>query len=103
MTNLLNQTIEQYRAQHGKPEYCYFKKHIAWSKPRRQRGYHIVPIGGGEEVSVEEYEASLAESKKCETDAFMGRLERSYWRYDRKLVKDGWREVLLKEIQAVHS
>jgi hypothetical protein len=30
----------------------------------------------------------------------MGRLPRSYVRYDRKMIKDGWREVLTKDIAA---
>lgn len=100
MTEPLSKIIAQYREQYGEPEYRYFKIHVSWSKPRRQRGRHFMPIGPGTTVTKEEYEANIAESNRLVGEAFMGRCTWNYWRYDREMVKDGWREVLIKEIQA---
>lgn len=95
----LDNVIEQYRSQHGEPEYRYFKRLVVWSRDRR-KGCHIVPIGDGEAVTKEEYEANCAETKRIRTEAFYGRWPRNYWEYHRKMIKDGWREVLIKDVQA---
>src|ERR1700674_3803291 len=100
MSDNLSQTIAEYRLAHGDAENRYYKKHIARTKFGREPGYHCVPVGDGEEVSKDEYEAHAAESRQNQTDAFMGRLQRSYWRYDQKLSREGWREILVREIQA---
>lgn len=100
MSDLLDQIIAKYRSQHGEPEYRYFKKLVVWTKFRREPGYHCTPIGDGTEISKEEYEANIADSARFCTEAFMGRLPQSYWKYDRKMVKDGWREILVKDIHS---
>lgn len=100
MSAMLEQIIDQYLARYGEPGYRYSKKYIQWTKFRRQRGYHSSPCGPGTEVSKAEYEANTAQSKKNVLEAFMGRFPQSYWRYDKELSKDGWREVLIKEVQA---
>lgn len=97
---LLDQTINEYMDRYGEPEYRYFKKNVTWVKYRRKPGYHSSPVGDGTEVSKDEYDANIVISKKYSADAFMGKLPCSYWRYDRKLSKDGWREALIKDIQS---
>lgn len=98
MIKSLEQAVAWYMAEYGEPGYRYSKKRVLWSKSRRQQGYHSIPSGDGEEVSKEEYEENIAASNKFVTEAFMCRLQISYWRYDKKLSKDGWREVLLRDI-----
>lgn len=95
----LQATISIYRAAHGEPEYRYFKKRIAWSS-RRGGGEHIVPIGDGEEIAREEFEANVAEYERVRRLAFLGKYPQSYWRYDRKMVKEGWRERLIADVEA---
>jgi hypothetical protein len=97
MSDLLDQTIDDYRRRHGDPEYRYFKKRGVFS--RRE---HIFAIGEGEEVTKEEYDANIAESERLGKEAFWGRLKQSYWKYYRNKSKDGWREALVKDIEA-HS
>lgn len=95
----LKATIDIYRAAHGEPEYRYFKKWIVYAKERRKPGYHSRPIGDGQECSREEYEANVEECKRLYGEAFMGRLPKSYWDYGRKMIKDGWRERLIKDVE----
>lgn len=95
----LRATIELYRAAHGEPEYKYFKKYARWEKFRREPGRHVSAIGDGQEVSRDEYEANIAESKFRYGEAFMSRYPQSYWQYDRKMVKGGWRERLIKDVE----
>jgi hypothetical protein len=97
----LTATMAAYQAIYGEPQYRYFRKYVAWTKERRKPGYHIKPIGDGEEVSKEDYETQIEFSKKLETDAFMGKWQQGYWLYHRKIVTDGWREHLLKDLDAV--
>mgnify|MGYP001609525821 FL=1 len=96
----LEQVIAEYRAQHGEPAFRYYKKYVVWSKFRRKPGYHVTPIGDGDEVTREEYEANIAESKRQRGEAFMGRLPHSYWEYGQKMIRDGWREALIKDVQS---
>lgn len=98
---LLEQVATEYRLAHGMPEYRYFRKHVAWVKERRKPGYHVTPFRDGEEVSREEYEANIAESEKSRSAAFMGRLPTAYWSYNRKMVKEGWREILIRDVQTM--
>lgn len=95
----LEKIVAEYQEMFGEPEYRYFKKYVPWSKPRRGTGHHFVPIGDGEEISQEEFEANTAECERVRTEAFMGRYPRSYWKFDRKMIKEGWREHLIKDIQ----
>lgn len=96
----LKATVAIYRAAHGEPEYRHFKRLVQWTRFRRQPGYHTSPIGDGTEVTEAEYEANIAQTKHCRGEAFMGRYPQSYWEYHRKMVKDGWRERLIKDVQA---
>ena len=96
--HLLCDLIAAAKKEYGEPTYAYFKKTVAWARHGRRPGYHIVPIGDGEPVSMEEYAAGLAESKRCEGEAFMSRLQRSYVRYNKKMVGKGWREILVERI-----
>lgn len=101
--SLLDGVIEHYRSMHGDPEYHHFKRLIIWTKERRKPGYHVSPIGDGQPVSKEEYEANIAESNFNRGEAFMSRLPRNYWEYHRKLTKDGWRERLMKDVEAYNA
>lgn len=96
----IEQVIAEYKAAHGEPEYRYHKRYMRWSKERRKPGNHWSPIGDGPEVTREEYEANLAQSKRDAGEAFMGRLPRDYWEYYRRMSKDGWRERLIADVQA---
>jgi hypothetical protein len=58
-----------------------------------------VAIGDGTTVTREEYEAGIAESKRCQFEAFMGRYPRSYILYERKIARPGWREELTKMLE----
>lgn len=99
----LIEIAEQYRAEFGEPQYLYFKKRIPWASPGRGRrfGEHIIPIGDGEEISKEEYDANIAEYEHVRRQAFLGKHPQSYWRFDQKLVKDGWHERLLADVEAL--
>jgi hypothetical protein len=99
----LEQTIAEYRSTYGEPEYRYFKREMIWAKVRRKPGYHIGPIGNGIEVTKAEYDANVAASKHARGEAFMGRFPQRYWDYHCKLSKDGWREKLIADIQAVSA
>lgn len=98
---MLEDVIAEYRGLYGEPEYRYFKKRVSWQSARRgQEGQHFIPIGDGDEVSKEEYEANVAEYERIRRLAFLSKYPQSYWKYDRKMVKDGWRERLIQDIEA---
>ncbi len=97
----VRQAIEAAKAAYGEPEFAYFKKCVQWRSPRRrgESGTHVYTIGDGAPITAEEYAANIAESKRLDTAQFMGEMKgRSYWRYERRLVREGWREHLLKAI-----
>ncbi len=93
--SILFDLVSDYHERFGDPQYRYFKKQIAWSR----RGEHIIPIGNGEEISREEFDANVSEYERIRREAFLGRYPKSYWQYRRDLSKDGWREILIKEIE----
>ena len=103
MDELLVQLVSVAKAEYGEAEYAYFKKRIGWRSARKrgQRGSHFMPIGDGTPIDKAEYEANLAESKRIGLEAFMGRWQRDYWQYDRKLTKPGWREKLVEIINGL--
>lgn len=89
------QVVAMARAQFGEPEFRYFKKKVRW-QPREKS--HFYAIGDGDPITQEEYEANAAQAAVDEMDRFMGRLKRTYWRYERKQVAPAWRERLLELI-----
>lgn len=97
----LQATVDLYRAAHGEPEYRYFKKRIAWVPPSRRghSGEHVIPIGDGEEIERDEYEANIAEYEKVRREAFLNKHPKGYWRYDMKMIKPGWRERLIEDVE----
>lgn len=97
----LEQVISEYQSLYGEPEWRYFKKYVPWSKERgRKTGCHFIPVGDGDEVSKESYHKNVEKSDRIVREAFMGRAPYSYWRYDKKMTKDGWREHLIKDVKA---
>jgi hypothetical protein len=93
---LLERIAAEYKVAHGEAEYRYFKKRSVFS--HRERG-HITPIGDGEEVTKAEYESNIEESERNGNEAFWHRLKRSYDRYYKNISKDGWHEILVKDVE----
>lgn len=103
VTEVLGLLIVVGRLEFGETEYRYFKKTASFSHADgpRKPGRHWVSVSDdGTEVTQEEYAANIEQSKRCQVDAFMGRLKRSYVVYDRKITKPGWREKLTEMIAA---
>lgn len=100
MDEQLAQLISLAKVEFGEAEYAYFKKQATWHSGRRrgQSGSHFVSIGDGTPVTKAEYDANLEEAKRIRLEAFMGRWPRTYWQYDRKLTRPGWREKLVEII-----
>ena len=91
--------IEAAKNEFGEPEYRYFNVFVLWCGGGRGRsGHHTVSTKT--EITKGEYEALEAESKRARTEAFMGRLKTSYHRVEKEMVKEGWKENLLKIIGA---
>lgn len=88
------------KAEFGESEFVYTKCHITWvwGRKRGEKGRHFHPIGPGEPITREEYEANIEEEKRIRLEAFMGRWPKPYWSYDKKLTRPGWREKLVELI-----
>jgi hypothetical protein len=99
LSDWLGGLIEAAKAEFGEPEYRYFNVFVLWCGGGRGKSEHHI-VSTKTEISKQEYEAMEVESKKARTDAFMGRLKTSYHRVEREMVKDGWKEELLKIIGA---
>lgn len=95
----LNDIVADYHERFGNPEYRYSKKQIAWSPRRGRPGEHIIPISGGPEITREEYDANIAEYERVRRLAFLGKYPHSYWRYEKTMVKEGWREHLIRDVE----
>lgn len=91
------------RAEFGEAEFTYSKSQVSWvsSRKRGEKGSHFRTVTGGSPISKEEYDANIAEAKRIGLEAFMGRYQRSYWDYDKKLARPGWREKLIEIIKAL--
>jgi len=79
----------------GDTEYKYYAIPVRWNSRIKE---HISQITGLEsfEITKEEWLKNKDESKRISYQAFIGKYKMSYTDYDRKIVKDGWREVLIK-------
>ncbi|NEV75536.1 hypothetical protein DYI24_00375 [Rhodopseudomonas sp. BR0C11] len=97
----LEDVAREYFEKFGEAEYRYDKRHVTWTKFRREPGYHCSPTGPGTEVSKEEYDANIAQSDRCRSEAFMGRFQQSYWLYGRTMSKPGWRERLIDDVKSL--
>lgn len=102
MDECLSQLVALAKAEYGESEFAYSKRHITWvwGRKRGQKGSHFMPIGPGDPVTREEYEASVEEEKRIRMEAFMGRWPKSYWSYEKKLTRPGWREKLVEAINS---
>ena len=93
----LAKLIEAARAEYGETEYTYFKQVHRWSGSRRSGAYYTSVTNRGEPITQEQYEDGLAQGKKDEVDAFMGRRKgMDYYTYEREISKRGWREHLIE-------
>lgn len=103
MDECLSQLVSLAKAEFGESEFAYTKRHITWvwSRKRGEKGSHFQPVGPGEPTTKEEYEANIEEEKRIRLEAFMGRWPKSYWSYDKKLTRPGWREKLVEMINAL--
>lgn len=95
----LSSLVELARKEFGETQWRYSKKQVTWSRFRNRPGSHFVPCGEGDEVTQAEYDANIAESKRLEVEAFMGRCKHSYVRYDKNIAVPGWRERLVEMIR----
>jgi hypothetical protein len=97
----LDPLVQWAKTEFGEPEFTYSKKRASWTRGHgpRSPASHWIAIGAGQPVSKEEYDANIEESKRNELEAFMGRLKRSYWRYEATMSKPGWRERLIDLIK----
>jgi hypothetical protein len=100
MDECLSQLVALAKAEYGESEFAYSKCHITWiwGRKRGQKGSHFMPIGPGEPTTREDYEANIEEEKRIRMEAFMGRWQKSYWSYEKKLTRPGWREKLVEII-----
>lgn len=103
LSSALSRLIAVARSEFGETQWRYEKKLISWIRFRRRPGSHSTPIGDGEPVTKEEYDANIAESKRRDLEAFMGRYPQSYTRYDKKISTPGWRERLIEMIKSAET
>ena len=99
---MLSSLIGLARSEYGEPTYKHFRTEYAWRcrtrKPRRA-GQHVLCISSQPpECTREEYEANNEQGKRDSTEAFMGRLPRTYYTWERKLTNDGWPQKLIEMI-----
>jgi len=102
MDEHLARLVELAKAEFGESEFAYSKRHVSWvyGRKRGQKGSHFIPIGPGDPITQEEYEANIEEEKRIRLEAFMGRWPKSYWSYEKKLTRPGWREKLVEMINS---
>lgn len=100
MDEQLSRLVALAKAKFGESEFAYSKIHIQWvyGRKRGQKGSHFIPCRAGDPIAKEEYDANIAEEKRIRMEAFMGRWPHSYWSYDKKLTRPGWREKLVEMI-----
>lgn len=100
MDEQLSRLVALAKVEFGEAEFAYSKSHIQWvhGRKRGQKGSHFIPCRAGDPIAKEEYEANIAEEKRIRLEAFMGRWPRSYWSYEKKLTRPGWREKLVQMI-----
>ena len=93
ITSIAQILIDAAKIVYGEAEYEYYAIPVYW-----RRDGHTRPITGlGEfKITCEEYEKNKSKGKKDATDAFMGKLKRTYTSYERRIVKDGWRQQLIE-------
>lgn len=99
----LGPLVAMARAEFGEAKFAYSKSHVSWvaGRKRGEKGSHFRTVSGGTPISKEEYDANIAEAKRIGLEAFMGRYQRSYWDYDKKLSRPGWRERLIEMINTL--
>lgn len=99
---LSTRLVELAKEEFGESEFAYSKRHITWvhGRKRGEKGSHFMPIGDGQPITREEYEANIEEEIRIRREAFMGRWPRSYWSYEKKLTRPGWREKLVEKINS---
>ncbi len=91
----VDQAVQMARQLYGEPSYTYHAKDVRYSSRSRE---HMSVIGNGPEISQADYEANVAKGKADHMDAFMGRMKRSYVRYEKHQVAPAWREKLIEAI-----
>ena len=103
---LLADLIAVARLEFGEPEYKFFRVEHFWTYPRRSKprrsGYHSVCVSSPvTECTREEYEANVERGTHDSMEAFMGRLPHTFHTWERKLVKDGWPQELIRRISDI--
>lgn len=101
MTHLqtaIERAAELARAEYGDPEYKYYAIPHRW-----RNGRHSSPLLYEDDCEIDEatWLANKDQSKRDLSDAFMGKLNRSYTEYRKNLVFPAWREKLIEAIKAL--
>ena len=102
MDEQIAKLVEIAKEEFCESEFAYYKRHIrwVWGRKRGEKGSHFSPIGVGQPTTREDYEANIEEEKRIRLEAFMGRWPKSYWSYEKKLTRPGWREKLVEIINS---
>lgn len=89
--------VEEARRLYGETEYEYVKE---WLEYRPRIGHRV---STRQIISKEEYDLYKDESKKKETARFFGDHKTSFYRYEVKMNKAGWRQKLIEQLNALEA
>ena len=85
----------------GVPEYRYFKSYLsAHGRGRNIRHYNSEWV----ECDEAEFLANHEQAHRTDMDRFMGRRQvGSFYRYEKRLYREGWPQVMEKALKAMHK
>lgn len=89
--------VEEARRLYGETEYEYVKE---WLQYRPRIGHRVATK---QVIGKEEYDQHKAESKRVEMDRFFGKHNGSFYRYEVKMKKAGWRQKLIEQLNALEA
>lgn len=95
LAGLIN--VDEARRLYGDSEYEYVKE---WLQYRPRSGHRV---SSRQVIGKEEFDLNKSESKRIETDRFFGKTTTSFFRYEAKRKRDGWRQKLIEQLLALEA
>lgn len=89
--------VEEARRLYGETEYEYIKEYLSY---RPRIGHRVATR---EPVSKQEFDQYKDESKKRETSRFFGGLKASFYRYEVRMKRAGWRQKLIEQLNTLEA
>lgn len=89
--------VEEAIRLYGETEYEYIKEYLSY-RPR-----HGHRVATREPITKEEYDRYKEESKKKETARFFGEHKTSFYRYEVRMKRAGWRQKLIEQLNALEA